>query len=306
MGNLRELFTVPLRSMTGYAQVRRSVPEGELSITLKSVNHRALDLHFHISGQFDRYEPALRTLLKRQFHRGHLDIRINLTRTVAADQVTINQGLLGAYLRAFAQASRENNLSQPADLNQLLRLPGLLGEGASDDLGEAFEPVLLAALEAGCVELNRFREREGGELAKHLLAHNQAIQEGVTGMEALRGDAQTAIEGRLRARLAELLDGTRLDSQRVVQEAALLADRSNVAEEIARLRVHAGQLGTLVEGGGEIGKKLDFLLQEMNRETNTILSKTSGVGELGLRITDLALAAKSDIEKIREQSLNIE
>ena len=125
-------------------------------------------------------------------------------------------------------------------------------------------------------------------------------------MEALRGDAQAAIEARLRARLAELLDGPRFDSQRVVQEAAMLADRSNVAEEIARLRVHAGQLKTLVEAGGEIGKKLDFLLQEMNRETNTILSKTSGVGEIGLKITDLALAAKSDIEKIREQALNIE
>jgi uncharacterized protein (TIGR00255 family) len=292
--------------MTGYAQVRRTVPEGELAITLKSVNHRALDLHFHLPAQFDRFEPAMRTLFKRQFHRGHLDIRVSLTRAVSADQVTINQGLLAAYLRAFDQASRANNLTQSPDLNQILRLPGLLGEGASDDLGESFEPHLLGTLEAACAELNTFREREGRELAVHLQRHNQAILESVTGMEALRGEAQSAIEARLRARLSELLEGSRLDSQRVVQEAALLADRSNVAEEIARLRVHAGQLSALVDTGGEIGKKLDFLLQEMNRETNTILSKTSGVGELGLRITDLALGAKSDIEKIREQALNIE
>ena len=297
---------MPLRSMTGYAQVRRTLAEGELTITLKSVNHRALDLHFHIPAQFDRYEPAMRAALKRQFHRGHLDIRISLTRAVTTDQVNINQNLLGAYLRAFEQASRNNNLTQAPDLNQLLRLPGLLGEGASDDLGEAFEPGFIQALEAACSELNVFRDREGQALAADLLKHNQAILDGVTDMEALRGDAQSAIEARLRTRLTELLDATRLDPQRIVQEAALLADRSNVAEEIARLRVHAGQLGTLIGAGGEIGKKLDFLLQEMNRETNTILSKTSGVGELGLKITDLALAAKSDIEKIREQALNIE
>lgn len=297
---------VALRSMTGYAQLRRTLAEGELTITLKSVNHRALDPHFHIGALFDRYEPAMRTTLKKHFQRGHLDVRVNLSKAIAAEHISINQNLLNAYLGAFGRAAAEHGLPQAPDLNQLLRLPGLLGEGSAEEPGEEFEGALLKALDDACRELNVFRSREGSELAAHLLRHNAAILDAVESMEALRGEAQAAIEARLRTRLTELLEGPRFDPQRVIQEAALLADRSNVAEEIARLRVHAGQLKTLVESGGEIGKKLDFLLQEMNRETNTILSKTSGVGEIGLKITDLALAAKSDIEKIREQAMNIE
>ncbi|HYO83854.1 MAG TPA: DUF1732 domain-containing protein, partial [Bryobacteraceae bacterium] len=106
--------------------------------------------------------------------------------------------------------------------------------------------------------------------------------------------------------LSELLDGSGLDPPRLVQEAALLADRSDVGEEIERLRIHSGQLEDILRGGDEVGKKLDFLLQEMNRETNTILSKTNGLGGAALRITELAVAAKSDIEKVREQALNLE
>src|SRR5206468_9905754 len=107
-------------------------------------------------------------------------------------------------------------------------------------------------------------------------------------------------------KLAELLHGVALDPQRLAQEAAILADRSDIAEELMRLRTHVGQVEVILLGGGEVGKRLDFLLQEMNRETNTILSKTGGLGDLGLTITELALAAKSEIDKIREQSLNLE
>jgi len=292
--------------MTGYAQVRQTLPEGELTITLKSVNHRALDPHFHIPAHLDRYEPAMRAILKRHFCRGHLDIRITLSRAIAAERIAINQTLLSAYLAAFDHAAQQHNLPGRPDLNHLLRLPGLLEEAGPADLGTDFEAPLLATLESACQELNQFREREGGELATHLLDHNTAIQHGTGQMEKLREDVQAAIDARLRTRLAEVLEAPRFDAQRVIQEAALLAERSNVAEEIARLRVHSGQLAELVKTGGEIGKKLDFLLQEMNRETNTILSKTSGVGEIGLKITGLALAAKSAIEKIREQALNIE
>jgi uncharacterized protein (TIGR00255 family) len=125
-------------------------------------------------------------------------------------------------------------------------------------------------------------------------------------MEEIRASALPAFQKRLSDRLGELLAGFALDPQRLAQEAAILADRSDIGEELARLKIHSAQLDKLIEDGGEMGKKLDFLLQEMNRETNTILSKTAGIGELGLGVTDLALAAKSDIEKIREQSLNLE
>jgi uncharacterized protein (TIGR00255 family) len=139
-----------------------------------------------------------------------------------------------------------------------------------------------------------------------MLERNRAIAEGVELMETIRGRALSAFHSRLKERLAELLNGAGLDPQRLAQEAALLADRSDIGEEIARLRIHSAQLAEILRKESDVGKKIDFLLQEMNRETNTILSKTFGIGESGLGITDLALAAKSDIDKIREQALNLE
>jgi uncharacterized protein (TIGR00255 family) len=125
-------------------------------------------------------------------------------------------------------------------------------------------------------------------------------------MEEIRAGAAPAFQKRLRERLAELLHGAGIEPQRLAQEAALLADRSDISEELMRLKTHAGQLAGMLDGAGEVGKRLDFLLQEMNRESNTVLSKTGGLGDLGLTITDLALSAKSEIDKIREQSLNLE
>jgi uncharacterized protein (TIGR00255 family) len=125
-------------------------------------------------------------------------------------------------------------------------------------------------------------------------------------MEKIRAGAQEVFQNRLTERLKELLNGVQVEPQRLAQEAAILADRSDIGEELARLKIHASQLAGLLDAGGESGKKIDFLLQEMNRETNTILSKTSGAGEIGLKMTELGLAAKAAIEKIREQSLNLE
>jgi uncharacterized protein (TIGR00255 family) len=125
-------------------------------------------------------------------------------------------------------------------------------------------------------------------------------------MEKIRSKATPAFQKRLKERLADLLRGAVMEPQRLAQEAALLADRSDISEELVRLRTHAAQLDKLLNSAGEIGKRLDFLLQEMNREANTVLSKTGGLGDLGLTITDLALSAKSEIDKIREQSLNLE
>jgi uncharacterized protein (TIGR00255 family) len=139
-----------------------------------------------------------------------------------------------------------------------------------------------------------------------MAGHNAQAAAAAVEMEAIRAGATEAFHNRLNERLKELLKGAQVDPQRLAQEAALLAERSDIGEELARLKIHSAQLGALLDGGGEVGKKLDFLLQEMNRESNTILSKTGGAGDAGLRITELALAAKAAIEKIREQSLNLE
>ncbi len=154
--------------------------------------------------------------------------------------------------------------------------------------------------------MNVVREREGAATAQELHQRCENICALVSRMEEIRTGAVPAFQKRLREKLADLLNGAGVDPQRLAQEAALLADRSDIAEELMRLRTHAGQLEAILDGTGEVGKKLDFLLQEMNRESNTVLSKTGGLGDLGLTITDLALSAKSEIDKIREQSLNLE
>jgi uncharacterized protein (TIGR00255 family) len=293
------------RSMTGFARVRKSLPEGELVVSIKSVNHRGLDLHFHLSPELDPFENALRQLIKSRVARGHLQINVNLTRASAAGS-SVNRALLDAYLAAFYQASRELDIPGEPDLNSALRIPGMLRAEAEADSEASLEPALAAAAEEALTALNGFRQVEGAAIVEELRARCASIRATAERVEELRSQALEAFHKRLEERLAELLKGASLDPQRVAQEAAILAERSDVAEELMRLKTHTAQLDRLLVSGGEIGKRLDFLLQEMNRETNTLLSKTSGLAGLGLAITELGLAAKAEIDKIREQSLNLE
>lgn len=297
----------PLRSMTGFARARRPFGEGDLVVSVKTLNHRALDVHVHAPSLADPFENAVRTLVKSRLARGHVDVRIAIPPgTASAAPGALNRALLEEYLVAFRQAAAEHGLESKPDLNAALRIPGMFGEAESTELPAGVEPALLDALGAALDELNEFREREGAEIAKELRGHNCRVAAAADQMEELRSKAQEVFQNRLSERLQELLKGIQIDPQRLAQEAAILADRSDIGEELARLKIHSAQLTSLLDAGGETGKKVDFLLQEMNRETNTILSKTSGAGEIGLKITELALEAKAAIEKIREQSLNLE
>jgi uncharacterized protein (TIGR00255 family) len=296
-----------LRSMTGFARVRRHVGESELVVSVKSLNHRGLDLQVHAPSAVDPSEAAIRAMVKSRVHRGHVEVRVSLPQTSSnGASVALNRALLDRYMVAFREASDAHGLSATPDLNFAFRMPGVLAEAGETEAPEGTETVLLDALSEALEQLNAFRAREGGEIAAELRGHNAKIQSIVEEMEKIRASATVAFQARLNERLKELLKGVQLEPQRLAQEAAVLADRSDVGEELARLKIHSTQLGALLDSGGEVGKRLDFLLQEMNRETNTILSKTSGIGEVGLRITELGLAAKSAIEKIREQSLNLE
>jgi uncharacterized protein (TIGR00255 family) len=293
--------------MTGFAQVRKTVPAGEFALSVKTVNHRGLDMHLHLPPEMEAFEIAMRRTVKGRVARGHLQLSVtwNQTNGLAAGS-SLNRPLLAAYLAAFQQAQHEFQLTGAPDLNVAFRVPGMFRTEASLELTADFESSLVAALDEALDSLNRFREREGGEMAAEILERCAAIRQGVGRMEEIRSGAIPAFQKRLQERLAELLRASSVEPQRLAQEAALLADRSDISEELIRLKTHAGELAQVVRAGGEIGKKLDFLLQEMNRETNTILSKTGGLGDLGLTITELALAAKSEIDKIREQSLNLE
>ena len=298
----------PAMSMTGFARVRAETPQGTVTLNLRSVNHRALDLHFHMPGEFDAFEPALRKAIQAKLIRGHVDIRATFQRTatISMAQAAWNKPLLDNWLRAFEEASREFGLEAKPDLNTALRLPGMLLSDVPGDLDSEFEAALLEAAGRGLDELNATRAQEGAALVEVLLALLAQIRKAATGIAENRAGLAQALHTRLQERLGELLGATVIDPARLAQEVALLADRSEIAEEIARLTIHVDALDKLLRGGGEVGKRIDFLLQEMQRETNTILSKSTSGGEPGRKISDLALSVKSDIEKIREQSLNLE
>jgi uncharacterized protein (TIGR00255 family) len=297
----------PIRSMTGYARVRREVPAGEFVISLRSVNHRGLDLHFHAPAELDPYETALRKAITGCVTRGHVDVRISAKpASIANGEAAWNRPLMDAWFAAFRSARDHYGLSGDPDLNVAFRIPGMLADIASEEPSPQVEAELVAACREALDLLNEFRTREGEETAGLVRGIVSRIQQAAVEMEQIRETIAPALQARLHDRLTELLKSATIEPQRLAQEAAILADRSDVGEEIARLQIHAGQLESLLEEGGEVGKKLDFLLQEMHREANTVLSKSNGAGEPGRRITELALALKSDIEKIREQSLNLE
>ena len=295
-----------VRSMTGFARVRRTIEQGEIVLSLKSVNHRGLDLHFHLPPELDAIENDIRAVVKSGVARGHLQIHVSLNQTMASGDGAVNRSLLDAYMRAFAEASSIYQLDCKPDLNAALRIPGMLATNSDAELDESVAKAILEAAAEAVAVLNVFREREGAATAEEMRQRCQNICGLVARMEEIRAGAVPAFLKRLREKLADLLHGAGIDSQRLAQEAALLADRSDIAEELVRLRTHAAHLNEILASPGEVGKRLDFLLQEMNRESNTVLSKTGGLGDLGLTLTDLALAAKSEIDKIREQSLNLE
>ena len=292
--------------MTGFARVRKNIAEGEIVLSIKSVNHRGLDLHFHLPAELDPIEHTLRGVLKEGVARGHVQIHLLFNPVLEQSAAPLNRPLLEAWLRAFREASETYRIEGLPDLNAALRLPGMLGTGADQEVCPAVEQAVLAAAREAVAALNEFREREGAAMAAEMLQRCAAVGDLASRIEEIRAGAVPAFQKRLRERLDDLLRGMALDPQRLAQEVALLADRSDISEELVRLKTHAAQLRDILNGTGEMGKRLDFLLQEMNRESNTILSKTGGLGDLGLTITDHALAAKSEIDKIREQSLNLE
>ena len=300
--------------MTGFAQVRGEIqqnganassPNGRLGFTLslKSVNHRFLDLHFRLPSGTDSLEMQLRRVLKEKIARGHIEVSLSLER-VSSETFSLNRELVGGYIAAFRAAAAEFSLVAEPDLNAVLRMPGALDSASDAPDGEIEAAVMSRAGEA-LDRLNTMREEEGRGIARELRERMTHLAEaGKSVQQHRRAVLQNSTE-RLQSRLQELL-GSTVDRERVLQEAALLVDRSDIQEEIVRLENHVQHFLGLLDEGGEIGKKLDFLLQEMNREANTLLSKTSGLAGEALKITEAGLVMKAEIEKSREQVQNLE
>jgi uncharacterized protein (TIGR00255 family) len=315
---------MPIRSMTGFAQVKgeltsqkdgslnppqtalaASLGDGRLafSLSLKSVNHRFLDLHFRLPSGSDSLEMQLRRLLKEKIARGHVEVTLSLERG-SSDTFALNRPLVAAYIKAFRAAAAEFSVAAEPDLNTVLRIPGAL-ESASDPGDGALESAVMARVGEALDRLNQMREQEGRGIEHELRQRMRHLGEAVKTVQTHRKTVLQNYVERLQSRLQELI-GAGTDRERVLQEAALLVDRSDIQEEIVRLENHVQHFLGLLDEDGEVGKKLDFLLQEMNREANTLLSKTSGLAGEALKITEAGLVMKAEIEKSREQVQNLE
>jgi len=292
-----------IRSMTGFAQVSQS-GSAAYTISLKSVNHRFLDLHLRLPGGSDGLESKLRQIFKQRLHRGHIEMTLSIERA-GMGSININRELLAGYIEAFRRSAAEFGLQGEPDLNAIFRLNGMLEGGGSLPEGPETEAEICALLEQAIEKLNEMRAAEGQRMAEELRARMKAVTSAVDEVEQLRSLVVEAYVNKVQSRVQELI-GSQADPDRILQEAALLAERSDVQEEIVRMKSHVQHLLGLLDTGGEAGKKLDFLLQEMNREANTMLSKTSGVSGEALRLTELGLAVKAEIEKCREQVQNLE
>jgi uncharacterized protein (TIGR00255 family) len=294
-----------IRSMTGYAQVKVNVDDQlALTLSLKSVNHRFLDLHLRLPGELDPVEMKIRRVLKERLHRGHIEVTISLERSGGAP-FAVNRNLVGGYLRTFREVAEEFGVSAEPDLNAVLKLPGALNAAEDGDAMGALEQQVTAALEECIARLNHMREEEGRGAVAELRTRMTHLSSATHEVDLLRGRVLKAYQDKLHGRMQELL-GSHVDHDRILQEAAMLAERSDIQEEIVRMKNHIQHFLSLIDAGGEVGKKLDFLLQEMNREANTLMSKTTGVAGEALRITELGLSMKSEIEKAREQIQNLE
>jgi uncharacterized protein (TIGR00255 family) len=323
---------MPIRSMTAFAQVKGELPNAEgashdpsqelgarssgfgqssaqqngrlaFSLSLKSVNHRFLDLHFRLPSGCDSLEMQLRRILKEKIARGHVEVALNLERS-NSEAFALNRPLVGAYIAAFRAAAAEFSLAAEPDLNAILRVPGALESGQQPDDG-ALETAVMARVGEALDRLNQMREQEGRSIERELRQRMAHLGEAVKTVHLHRSTVLHNYVDKLQARIQELL-GSNADRDRAMQEAALLVDRSDIQEEIVRLENHVQHFLDLLDQDGEVGKKLDFLLQEMNREANTLLSKTSGLAGEALKITEAGLVMKAEIEKSREQVQNLE
>ncbi len=295
-------------SMTGFASLSGVLAGGRsLAMMVKSVNHRHLDLQVRVPMGLDALEPGIRKAVKAAVRRGHVELTCVLEKETQSVAIEFNEALVAAHVAAFRRAAERFGVVQEPDLNGIMRMPGALSSSmAVLDVSEMEGPAILAVQEM-LERFNTAREAEGATLAAELRAGMERLAALTAEARQLRVGVAAAEFTKLKARIAVLLETEAIGEDRLLAEAALLATRSDVEEELVRLRTHIDRFGELLAAGGELGRQLDFLLQEMNREANTLMSKTGGnSGESGLRLTEVGLQMKVELERAREQVQNLE
>ena len=301
-----------LRSMTGFARTVAEEDGFTLRLSLRSVNHRYLDLHVQLPEPLSPLEVKVRRTIKERSPRGHLELRVTLDRENGMN-VAVDEVLAEKYLEAFRRLGTRLGLSAETDLATLSRLPGVMAVTASSsssspsgDVSPQIEAAFWKTLEATLQSWDQMRAEEARLLQADLRSHVDRVAVFVERMEQMRTDTVPRARQRLQDRLQAILGESGLDPARMAQEAALLADRADISEEIARLKAHTAQFRKLLDDEADAGKKLDFLLQEMNRELNTSLSKSTALGENGLPMTQVGLEIKAEVEQLREQVQNLQ
>ena len=297
----REAF-VMLKSMTGFGRCENITNEYRISVEMKAVNHRYLDLSIKMPKKFNYFEAYIRTLLKKYIQRGKIDLFINYEDYTQGNMcLKYNRALAAEYMDYFNKMAEEFSIQNDVKVSTLAKFPEVFSMEQAPDDEEHLWGILSAALEDAAVRFVQSREVEGEHLKNDLLGKLDYMTGLVDYIEGRSPQILTEYRAKLEAKVQELLNGTAMDEGRIAAEVTIYADKICVDEETVRLRSHIENTRKDLLSGGSVGRKLDFIAQEMNREANTILSKSND-----LSISDKAIALKTEIEKVREQIQNIE
>lgn len=291
-----------LKSMTGFGRCENITDEYRISVEMKAVNHRYLDLSIKMPKKFNYFEASIRTLLKKYIQRGKVDLFINYEDYTEGNMcLKYNRALAAEYMDYFNKMAEEFSIQNDVKVSTLAKFPEVFSMEQAPDDEEHLWGILSAALEEAAVKFVQSREVEGEHLKNDLLGKLDYMTGLVDYIEERSPQILTEYRAKLEAKVQELLNGTAIDEGRIAAEVTIYADKICVDEETVRLRSHIENTRKDLLSGGSVGRKLDFIAQEMNREANTILSKSSD-----LLISDKAIALKTEIEKVREQIQNIE
>jgi len=285
-----------ISSMTGYAVATRELPIASLAAEVKSVNSRFQDVQFRLPDELRPVEPALRELIQTRVGRGKVECRVSVTPPAnATPRISVNEGLLHELAEVSRRVRAAVPDAQPLSVGEVLNWPGVLGDDRSATLRDACVTLVHEVLD----DFSASRSREGGKLAQMLLERVARMRELLVSIQPKLPEAIAAYQEKVALRLREALGGA--DEERVRHEIALFGVRADVAEELTRLAAHLDEVSRVVTAGGAVGKRLDFLMQELNREANTLGSKS-----VSKELSDASLEFKLLIEQMREQIQNIE
>lgn len=292
-----------MKSMTGYGKAVATDGVRELTVELKSVNHRFLDISTKIPRAFIAYEDVIRSCLSAGLNRGHVDVFVNYKLSDGADkEVQVNTKLASSYVAA-AKTVKElfPELKDDFTVSSVLRSPDVLELVQSEDDEGQIRSLLISATNQAVEKLNAMRETEGNKLREDLLAKIQNIESLLATVKKYAPLVVEQYREKLTARITEALKGVELDEAKLANEVCFFADKSCIDEEITRLTSHIAHAREILSSGEAVGRKMDFLVQEFNREVNTICSKSANA-----ELTDTALKMKNEVEKLREQVQNLE